>query len=678
MLTDLKKNRRRIFRAALASMLGISMTVGWYKLGEVRSKSIGRKKVATLVKAVNEVHRRPEKRVIWESIEENEDLYVGEAIRTTEVSEASIRFVGSGTQIELEPDSLIVFEESSGSLALNFLKGNLFVSQTGQGDGSDVQINAGNKSITAEEFKKTGGVISAVQEKGPPPLKILSPEPHKPLYVNPTIEEKISFNFEKLEPGYDVRLEVGPNPKKLKPVAGATGPGETGSLKVPVKIGSFYWRLVARSLDGTKPEKTSAIQKNEAVAKVAPTLLQPANEELVVWDSEEPKTRFTWSNTARLENVAFELSRSADFKLVLASQSASEGTSLAYEFTEPGKYFWRVRGSMRGTKEQLTSSVSAFTFQKELKLLAPKLIKPAANEHMSHQLLLTSKLALTWEKVPGVENFKVIVHVLKTAKAPNGGEDLIQQTKTTELRMTGLEPGTYSWTVVALDKNGNESPAAIERKFFVDMLPKINWADNQETMLNHFYVTEKPSLRIDWQPGQAKQWRVRVVDDGKASSDVKWSQPIKEAKWTQDVAKNGKYEVEVEGFNEKDEIVAKSGRRMVNVQDLPLLPAPQFADNVPDKLMARNNGSMQVGWKPVPKASRYVVEVKKEDGTTVKEMLSDRTEGGFTSLMPGQYKVTVKSVDQNGRRGPASESRPLLVPDRSDARAPKIKAIKVK
>src|SRR5688572_4937445 len=134
MLKDLKQNRKRIIRAAFVSLVGFAATTLWFGADRDDSNTGARRQVAVLVKAVNEVERRPEKRVIWQKVEETEPLYAGEAIRTSDISEASIRFIETGTQIELEPDSLIILEEQAGQLALNFLKGNLFVSVGGQGD----------------------------------------------------------------------------------------------------------------------------------------------------------------------------------------------------------------------------------------------------------------------------------------------------------------------------------------------------------------------------------------------------------------------------------------------------------------------------------------------------------------------------------------------------------------
>src|SRR5690606_701016 len=111
-------------------------TVFWFESGKPKARRDKKQAVARLNEAINEVQRKPVKRVIWESISRNEDLFPGEAIRTAPNAEAKILFVKTGVTIQLDPDSLVVLEENDKGLSLDFLQGNLFVQSTGsQGAG---------------------------------------------------------------------------------------------------------------------------------------------------------------------------------------------------------------------------------------------------------------------------------------------------------------------------------------------------------------------------------------------------------------------------------------------------------------------------------------------------------------------------------------------------------------
>ncbi|HEX4923892.1 MAG TPA: hypothetical protein VFV50_07390 [Bdellovibrionales bacterium] len=672
MLRDLRKNWRRITRAAIFSAIGAASSWVWYQHGQKDSERKSKDPIAVLVRAVNEVERKPASRVVWEDIAELEALYPGEAVRTTDVSEASIKFLKGGTQIELEPGSLVVLEEGSGGAALNFITGSLFVSDKGDAAAETIQINSGSKSIKVEELKKGGEAISAGQGPAKSALKVIAPTAYKAVYLNPLGDESMAFEFEKLDDTYQVRLETGATPKKLTPLASATAAGTAGTIKAPMKVGPFYWRLVAVSNDPSKPERVSRVQKNEVIAKIPPKLLAPEKGKSVVWSPKEPSVGFRWANQARLENMVFELSKSPDLKNPIVNENVLDRTSYAIELADAGTYHWRVRGQIRGSQEQLVSPVSSFNFKREVELLPPVLVRPAQNEGFSQESLQNTKIVFKWEEADGVETYRISI------KGP--GKDITETTNIPEFRVSGFEPGSYAWTVTSIAKDGKASAAASERKFSVNKLPRLQWADGKESPFNHQYATETPSLKIEWQKGppQAKSWRARIIEDGRVPADSKWSEPLAQPALSGEVPKAGKYEVEVEALDEKGEVVARSGRRLVNVQMLPLLPAPEFAETVPEELMARNNGNLELAWKPVNRAAKYVVEIKKQDGTMLKEVTSEQTKELLKSLMPGQYKVVLKSVDQTGRRGPASEERPLLVPDRSDARAPKIRAIKVK
>ena len=66
------------------------------------------------------------------------------------------------------------------------------------------------------------------------------------------------------------------------------------------------------------------------------------------------------------------------------------------------------------------------------------------------------------------------------------------------------------------------------------------------------------------------------------------------------------------------------------------------------------------------------------DGKVVDQKEISRTTASLSRLKPGQYQVHLKSIDDFKRPGLDGEKRKLEVPNASDIRAPKIKAMKVK
>ena len=65
------------------------------------------------------------------------------------------------------------------------------------------------------------------------------------------------------------------------------------------------------------------------------------------------------------------------------------------------------------------------------------------------------------------------------------------------------------------------------------------------------------------------------------------------------------------------------------------------------------------------------------DGKPIEQREISRTTASVTRLKPGQYTVKLKSVDAFKRSSAESEVRKLEVPNTSDIKGPKIKAMKV-
>src|SRR5205807_2100069 len=93
---------KKLILAAMLSLLGISSSYAWYVYTEKSSIGATSKVIARLDYERNEVQRRPVKHVIWERVEEGEELHTGEAIRTAPDSEAKIMF-NSGAEVDLDP-----------------------------------------------------------------------------------------------------------------------------------------------------------------------------------------------------------------------------------------------------------------------------------------------------------------------------------------------------------------------------------------------------------------------------------------------------------------------------------------------------------------------------------------------------------------------------------------------
>lgn len=698
------KNQKRIALAAAISAAGFLSTTLWYNLGAGGVHTSNSKAIAKIIRSVNEVQRKPLTKLIWQPIFDKDIVYAGEAIRTASNAEATIEFLESGTKIDLDPDSAIVLEESAGKLALNFLQGNLLVKagkSSGTGAADDITVKTGDQQIALGNSelslgKTSSGQIDLQVLKGQAKivdgdktvtldqgkslsgqsLVLLKPTADDTIYIDPDSKEKVVFEWQHLNAGdYTVTLEAGPTRNSMKLVPGAMATGAAGKLEAELKVGRVYYRIVARSNDANFKQLASAVIKNTVIAKIPPSPVAPQNGTLLPVSLEAPAVIFEWSNPAQLKEVHFKLARTPDFKTVLFEKViASPQNSISLDIKTPGQYYWQLTGKADG-KNIASSKVAMVNVQITKGLPAPRLLKPNDLEKIPFDDFKENGLLLTWEQVLNAEKYKVVI---ESTRANEEHAPITLETELLQNRVKDLKPGTYSWSVWSVNAKGELSPQAETRQFQLVELPIVPWADGKSEA-EHQYVTLKPSLELQWaKPAiSATRYQVRLTTI-EGSQDLAKNLSTTELSAHLNLENDGDYFAEIEAVDHSGKVVARSQRRLVRVSSAPLLPPPQFAEGLPPEIMANGNGAASVQWQTVQGAARYMMILKDEKGEPKRELAFTTSEGQLRGLMPGDYKVVLRSVDQHGRVGPESEERALKVPNTSSLRAPKMKGLKVK
>jgi hypothetical protein len=699
----MSKTVRRLLIAALVSAAGFASTITWYKLSENVELGAGNlKPIARLVTTVNDVQKKQVQKLIWQPAVDNEVLHVGEAIRTAPNAEARIEFLGSATAIDLEPDSAIVLEETDGKLSLDFLKGNIMVKAdtTAGGAGGDlgITLKSGDKNIALGKSevslgKSQSGDLDLQVLKGTVngldansltagQIKILSPLPGDPIYINTLQKELAIFKWQPLPAGYEVFLESGDNRTDLKPVAGALGLGDKGELRASIKPGKAFFRLVAKSADGKLPEMSSMVMRTSVLAKIPPQPLSPEKDSKVAVNKVDPDVQFLWANPAGFTKLILEIASTPDLKQIIKTERLENATSYTFKAEKSATLYWRVSGVLDGRTEVVSSPVQKFNLSMTDVLVPPELELPKANARIPAETIKKNGLMLSWKAVPGADRYRIIVE--KPAgkqtdeRTPAASEKVFEEEgKVLQVSVPNLKPGNYTWTVASVGKDNTASKFADKRQFSVQTLPVIPWADGK-TRDDYYYISLKPSVGLKWEKGvdKATSWTVKVY---RANSDIN---PVTQKFTTTggDVTlpEDGLYRAEVEAFDDLGNVVARSATREVKVAGAPLLPGPQFADGTPKEIEATGGGAAQLKWQDVQGASQYVVQIQSKDGKDSKDYNFTAKEGSLKGLMPGEYKISLRSVDQNGRMGPPGDERVLKVPAQSNLRAPKLKGMKVK
>lgn len=731
----------RVLIAAVISLAGIFATYTWSRAHRVGlGLSESEEPVARIASSNNEVQRRPAQRFIWQSILKNQELYPGEAVRTASNADARIEFIGQGTVIQLDADTVIEIEKRQDGINLDFLKGNLVIRSAAPSD--KIMVKSGgeklavanaevaiSKSLSSDamdvdvvkgevrrllnddleesvELKPTDGKVSkkkteargqVITPNSQPSarLKLLKPRVGEPWYMASNADEPVEVQWSPIDPSYEVSLELGETRTELKGTAiKKSATGIEGRLAYPMQIGDKgFLKLVARSSRGL-PELESSIVHYEVRAKQAPLPLEPAPGATARFVTPEKGVRevlLRWANPGALTDLMVETARSRDLRLSLVAKNVGEAVSYQTDFGQmPGFVYWRVSGRLPGTNQMVSSPVQEFYLPSEkgeaAPLLKPTLLLPKDQSLSTALAAAGSGINLRWQPVQSAIKYELTLH--ERVSVGDGNAELKNHTRestATEVNVKGLKPGAYSWSVIAIDENGRRSPASIEWRFTIEGLPMLSWHDGR-TRDRVVFKGQKPFLNVAWTrgPQEAVNWRVRVVSTrlpasvgGAPQPEAPWK-PTSQPHLQEVLPQAGLYRIEAEALDKEGRVVASAPARTIEFEPAPPLSAPDFAASIKKEIEGSESGDVDIAWLPIQDAKQYVITLKNKDGTTVKSQKTAGLKMHFNAVPTGEYKVVLQSIDAEGRIGPEGETRMVKVPEYSDVAAPKIKAVNVK
>lgn len=700
----MKRNLKRLALALVMSTSCFLATVFWFESGNDGGSKGAQSAVARLNDLKNgDVQRKAVAQIMWENVGKNEDLYPGEAIRTKAGAEAKIELIKSKTVITLEPDSLVVLEESDRGLSLDFLQGNLFVAG-GSGDTSNITLKTGSGELklnsadlslsrgqdgktNLEVFKgqaqyaqdgRTVAVDKAAQisEGGlsvaKDIMKIVSPYPNSIVYLNLAGNEKVSVNFSPLPKGYKVSAEWGDQRSNLRSTDASDVDGTSGKLSFTRKAGTGYLRLVAKAENPALPPLASSSIKVTIEPKIPPMLEAPNGESAVLKKAEDAKVAFSWTNRMSFESQVLEVAKDPQFKNHAIKQNF-DGKVPSFEGDLPdGTYYWRVTGFFKfGEKsEALTSKPVKFTAQSRWEIKPPVLVQPSNQQYVPYADAQKSGVNFKWQTATGVKAYRILAQ----KKSGDSWTTVLEKdVEAATTRIINVTPGVYKWKVSSLDPKGGPSKESALYTFTVEEMPKIEWVNAPPEFE---YTTPTPSLQASWKPlvQAPASYRYRIKE---GELDGEW-RTTKLTMFDVPLKAEGEYEAVIEAINAKGNTIAQSDLRKFRVKRRPLLPAPQWAQNTPEVIKSDAKGNLSFGWQEVEGAKHYLMILENENGKVIEQKEITRTTASFNRLKPGQYKVKLKSVDTMKRPSSESREKPILVPSISDIQAPKIKNMKVK
>lgn len=254
----------------------------------------------------------------------------------------------------------------------------------------------------------------------------------------------------------------------------------------------------------------------------------------------------------------------------------------------------------------------------------------------------------------------------------------------------GLQPGTYYWRMTSYFTDSDKPVLGKVQKFTI--LPPNVTAISEVTPVSmepiqvkftmpekdlvQYYVQE-PRLGLSWNGDKTEKvslWRVRYHAEDEDPVLAK-SLSVKEMQISAPVKKPGRYIASIEALDSQGQVLGATSSQILTVSPLPLLPAPMFSPSE-GALQASMDGRTQLEWSRIEGAKEYWLTIRK-NGKELKKAKYTMNSTALKNLLPGEYEVEVSAVDNYGRNSEVLPARILLVPDKSNLRAPTLKKIKV-
>jgi type II secretory pathway component PulC len=436
---------------------------------------------------VNESQRKYSSNFLWTDLDLNSNIYNYDTVRTDTSSRIYV-MLNDKTEIQLEEDSMVVFDLSKDTLDLSFFTGKIRLDSTNVDKSKKIKIISGDSVVNlnngavqlkklasssvnvnvlegkaelkqnnttqslekGEEVKIRGEKLQKEKKK----IRLLSPINSRYFLTRKSLD--IEFEWEGDNTDNSYILEVYNSNIKSTPLIAKKINGIHYSQTL--SPGKYIWKVYDSKKENS--ESDSFYVANDNPVK----LFTPLPETFFNYIDTPPRILFSWSKNEFIRYYKLEISETNTFDKI-KYQLTTENESSIVDNLDPGKYFYRVV-----TKTEFpdslnkASQVNSFTISKKdtpnqnpkpeernstisneeaipLNLITPK----------DQASLDTDRLQFTWDKVK--DN---VEYLLEFSKSPEFTDIILsRKSKANSLLVTLPENGNFFWRVKATLQNGN-------------------------------------------------------------------------------------------------------------------------------------------------------------------------------------------------------------------------------
>ncbi len=339
-----------------------------------------------------------------------------------------------------------------------------------------------------------------------------------------------------------------------------------------------------------------------------------------------------------------------------------------------GSHFWKIKTNKN--KSDLESGVSFFTIKKIMKPIA---VFPQSDSEIlkNNDQQITS---FTWANKQSSKLQKIELSVdpeFKTLVASSEWGALSQWDYTLK------DESTYYWRILT----------DINKKIFKSNIFNFKYASLENIKsdkidkikidlikpLQPVYEFTKPviTIPIAWRSfkGIDLKFEVRIKDLISKKEEINY---VSDFNYLFESDVTSDFELTIKGTS-SGQLIIEPLNHLIFKTVYPILPAAPQLIGVKNEgeINADLKGDLKIKWDQINKIKKYYLEFYKE-GKKIKSVYVNSTNYEIKKMNPGQYKIKIYSVDFLNRNSGQPNLYNLIVPNQSDAEAPKLKPIKIR
>lgn len=591
------RTEKIIFGCAVAILMAFSYFLYDDSLLVTKTTNSKLKLIGNVSISQNDVRRKNLDTFSWIPAIEKDQIFQNDSIFTGDRSEALIH-LQDGTQIKIQPNSMVTLNQKNGQMNLNLRYGNL------------VSEIAKNTSLTiksgTQEFKLEGK-------------------------INSTGKSKVQF-------------------KK----------SHSGSMDLKLISGEVKYINKKKNTQKDLPQNDKVIVSKNGEIKTSEkpliSLKTPDNINLVRTSPEDPLP-FEWICKGHVARYKIEFSNSDTFNMAALIKTTYYTKVEIVDPLKSGSYFWRVI-ALDNDGDILASSPAQTIHITELE--SPQITSPVKEAQIKLEInakgldVLTASTEMRWTASSQFKNFIwQIAHDSQFKSILKEGE-----TKNLSTLTPKLPSGTYWVRVHGKTERQKTSRWSEAIPFTLNLLARKSAPPSKPILLTKTVTFKAPnSLRrnpsstespiLAWKPVlEVKNYHLQISKDIQFKTVEKYDVSANRIAWSRYRPGKYFYRVYARGLNELISEPSETGTLDISVGDLTLAPIK------PIDIIAAQPSPKEtaVSWNQVAFAKRYLLQMDKDkDFLQPAQFEYSLNKGTLTLPDPGHYYLRVQALDATNK-----------------------------